>query len=245
MERDVVGTNELLLWIDDLPRNFRGDNLDNVEAVLKKLGERPYKGLFVVATAPDDQLDKRYRAWLKDNDFIRYYSAAIGFRPFSGYFNSRGTLHADEGRPAEALADYDEAIRLDPDYAWAFYNRGRVLRQFERFEEAVVDLEAAAGLGVDTLYLHMHLAGCYRRLERAGEAARHLALARERLSEDDTIYNRACLEALAGNDDLALQLLEQALDAGKVGRDWVCVDADWYWLRHDPRFRRLVGDCQS
>ena len=108
-------------------------------------------------------------------------------------------------------------------------------------EEAITDLETRARLGPDTAGLHVDLAGAYRDLGRAGDAARHVALARECLPEDD-LYNRACLEAIAGNDNLALDLLAQALAAGQVDREWVRRDPDWKPLRDHPRFRELTGE---
>ncbi|MCW5864932.1 MAG: tetratricopeptide repeat protein [Anaerolineae bacterium] len=170
------------------------------------------------------------------------YNEAIRLDPaLVQAFNSRGLLHAGHGRPDEALADYGEAIRLDPTDATAFYNRGNLLRQLGRMEEAITDLETRARLGPDTAGLHVDLAGAYRDLGRAGDAARHVALARECLPEDD-LYNRACLEAIAGNDNLALDLLAQALAAGQVDREWVRRDPDWKPLRDHPRFRELTGE---
>ena len=39
-------------------------------------------------------------------------------------YNNRGAAKAALGRYDDALADYDEAVRLKPDYAYAYYNRG-------------------------------------------------------------------------------------------------------------------------
>src|SRR5882724_4269307 len=41
--------------------------------------------------------------------------------------NNRGLAFRAKGDIARALADYDEAVRLDPDYAGAFNNRGVTL----------------------------------------------------------------------------------------------------------------------
>jgi tetratricopeptide (TPR) repeat protein len=39
-------------------------------------------------------------------------------------FLVRGIAYAGKGQYIRAIQDYDEAIRLDPKYAEAFYNRG-------------------------------------------------------------------------------------------------------------------------
>jgi hypothetical protein len=99
-------------------------------------------------------------------------------------------------------------------------------------------------LGDDAFDLHLNLAGCYRDLGRAAGMERHLALARERVQPDDSPYNRACLEAIAGNDEPALDLLAQALAIKGVEREWVRRDPDWKPLRDHPRFRALVEEPQ-
>jgi tetratricopeptide (TPR) repeat protein len=49
-------------------------------------------------------------------------------------------------RPAEALASYDRAIAFKPDHAEAYYNRGNILREFERLEEALSSYDRAIAL---------------------------------------------------------------------------------------------------
>src|SRR5262244_419059 len=39
-------------------------------------------------------------------------------------FNNRGNAYYDKKEHDRAIADYDQAIKLDPNYARAFYNRG-------------------------------------------------------------------------------------------------------------------------
>lgn len=40
-------------------------------------------------------------------------------------YYARGRAHADSGRHAQAIADFDDAIRLDPDHTNALHDRGR------------------------------------------------------------------------------------------------------------------------
>ena len=47
----------------------------------------------------------------------------------------------DLKRPAEALASYDKAIALKPDYAQAHNNRGAALRDLKRPAEALASYE--------------------------------------------------------------------------------------------------------
>ncbi len=56
--------------------------------------------------------------------------------------NSAGNFHAGAGRPAEALALFDRALRLDPAFGEAAINRAIVLTRLGRAFEAAADLAA-------------------------------------------------------------------------------------------------------
>ena len=52
------------------------------------------------------------------------------------YYN-RALSHQDANRPDLALADYGEAIRLDPDYASAYLNRAYLYMDADKLDEAI------------------------------------------------------------------------------------------------------------
>ena len=54
------------------------------------------------------------------------------------------------GRHEEAVADLDEAIRLQPHFAGAYITRGIVKNHLGRKEEAIADCKTAIGLGRDS-----------------------------------------------------------------------------------------------
>jgi tetratricopeptide (TPR) repeat protein len=58
-------------------------------------------------------------------------------------WNTLGTVVDARGDAVDALAFFDEALRLDPDFAKARYNRGNARLQFGDFEGALADCEAA------------------------------------------------------------------------------------------------------
>jgi tetratricopeptide (TPR) repeat protein len=79
---------------------------------------------------------------------------------------------------------------------------------------------------------------------RAGEYARAREILEEALRERDAPairYNLACVEALAGNADRALEELGAAIAAEERFAASAAADEDFASLRDDPRFSALVG----
>ena len=56
------------------------------------------------------------------------------------YFN-QGSTKLHSGQHEEAIADFDEAIRLKPDYAEAYNSRGYAKGMLGQFEKAIADLD--------------------------------------------------------------------------------------------------------
>ena len=61
-------------------------------------------------------------------------------------FSDRGAAWYFKGEFQKAVADYDEAIRLDPDHAQTYTNRGAALRKLGRSELALKDETSAIRL---------------------------------------------------------------------------------------------------
>ena len=57
-----------------------------------------------------------------------------------------------------AIADYNEAIRLDPKQAWAYFNRGIFRRDRMEWGKALADLDEAIRLDPRRSYAHYHRA---------------------------------------------------------------------------------------
>jgi uncharacterized protein CbrC (UPF0167 family) len=61
------------------------------------------------------------------------------------------------------------------------------------------------------------------------------------LVEQESEYNRAWFEAIAGNRRAALDLLRTVVERAPGMKDWAQRDLDFISLRDDPEFRALVG----
>ena len=58
------------------------------------------------------------------------------------YFD-RGNSHFDDAKFEKAIADYSQAIRIDPEYATAYNNRGLSYHQLGQDEKAIDDYSQA------------------------------------------------------------------------------------------------------
>ena len=58
-------------------------------------------------------------------------------------YNNRALAHADKGEFGFAIRDYDEALRRDPELAWAYAGRGRAHQAVGEHDKAIRDLDEA------------------------------------------------------------------------------------------------------
>jgi len=65
----------------------------------------------------------------------------------------RGRAYLARGWFAQALADFDEAVRIDPKFAGAWNNRGWTLMKMGRHQEALASIDRAISLKKDEKYL--------------------------------------------------------------------------------------------
>lgn len=61
----------------------------------------------------------------------------------AGAFLDRGITLANQGEYESAIADFTEAVRLNPNYVAAYNNRGNAYKDKEDYDRAIVDYEAA------------------------------------------------------------------------------------------------------
>ena len=67
-------------------------------------------------------------------------------------YYDQGRELKDSEKYNEAIAAYDKAIELDPDYTYAWYSRGISLDDLERYEEAIASYDKALELDPDYTY---------------------------------------------------------------------------------------------
>jgi regulator of sirC expression with transglutaminase-like and TPR domain len=64
-------------------------------------------------------------------------------------YKNRAKLFAAQGELDQALADFNQSIELEPDFAQNYYDRALVYRDMENPRAAIVDLELFLTLNED------------------------------------------------------------------------------------------------
>jgi TolB-like protein/Flp pilus assembly protein TadD len=176
------------------------------------------------------------------------FARAIGLDPRNfeaRYFHARACFQ--QGRFEEAAALFRAAAAVREDYQAAFF-AAQSLEGLGRHEEALAEYASAE----EVARRHMELnpddprAATMRAVSlcRLGREAEGLEWAERALTidkEDAGVrYNAACLFALAGQPERALDCLEEAVAVGFGNREWLRHDPDLDGLRGNPSFERLV-----
>jgi tetratricopeptide (TPR) repeat protein len=79
-------------------------------------------------------------------------------------------IYGDIGQRERAIADYDEAIRLDPKYATAYYNRGVIYGDIGQRERAIADYDEAIRLDPTLAQAWFNKGAVYANIGRLQEA---------------------------------------------------------------------------
>jgi tetratricopeptide (TPR) repeat protein len=118
-----------------------------------------------------------------------------------------GTALHESGRLDEAVARYEKAVGLEPDYAPAYNNLGVTLRAQGKVDAAIAAYERGLRLDADYPDLHYNLANALLSQNRADEAAAHLN--RSLAGEPDSAANHNNLgTALAARGQFAQAVSE-------------------------------------
>ncbi len=163
-----------------------------------------------------------------------------------------GRIRFQQGRHDEAADLFDEAAAAREDYQAAFFAAqarealGDAAGATERYRTALEVAERHMDLNPDDPRAATMRAVSLCRLGKPDEGEVWAEKALEIDPSDAGVrYNVACLFALEGKSERAIDCLEEAIAAGFGLRDWIRQDPDLASLRGEPRFEQLVSDDAS
>jgi tetratricopeptide (TPR) repeat protein len=161
---------------------------------------------------------------------------------------ARGLARAGSD-PSGSLADFDQALRLEPRSLPAMQNKAHVLSRLGRNEQAVKVL-------TDLIELYPHYVNArsgrgvlYARLNNRKAALEDAAEALRLSDRPPTQYQVAGIYAMTSRANAedrpeAFRLLSLALRAG-VGFNYLAIDRELDPIRDDPKFKQVVDAARE
>jgi len=127
------------------------------------------------------------------------------------HFNAGADLHR-QGRFEEAITDYDEAIRLDPQLALAYYNRGVAYQSMGQPQRAIQDYDEAIRLDPQYAPAYVNRGIIYRNLGQPQRAIQDYDEAIRLDPQDAPAYlNRGNAYVALGQPQRAIQDYDEAI----------------------------------
>ena len=157
-------------------------------------------------------------------------------------WDTLGNLYKSAGHYKEALLAYQQAIKNDPSKALFHHHVGLVYACEGRMDDAIDAFQRVIEMDPDHALAHATLGGYYRKKGLEELAQKHVGIAMKSIFDSENEYNRACLAAICGNTDQAVDLLRVALKNKQTYVDWILRDPDLDFIRQDPRFKQLISD---
>ena len=156
-------------------------------------------------------------------------------------WDALGTLYKSAGLYKEAILAHQQAISIDPARASYHHHLGLDFAGAERDEDAISAFQKVIEIDPDHYLAHATLGGYYRKLGLEELAQKHIGKAMRNIYDNESEYNRACLEAISGNVEKAIDLLHIALEKKQTYLEWVIHDPDLDFIRDDSRFKALIS----
>ncbi len=153
-----------------------------------------------------------------------------------------GTLYKTTGRYDEAVHAFEQAISIAPGIVSYYHNLGLVYSAKGENKDAFNTFQKVLELDPKHSLTHASLGGYYKKIGLDELAQKHIGKAMKHIYESENEYNRACLDAICGNTDQAIDLLRVALENEQTYVNWVLHDSDLDTLREDERFKQLISE---
>ena len=158
------------------------------------------------------------------------------------FWFEQGTQKYMNGDFIGAIASYDRALEIKPDYPDAWYNRGIALGNLGRFEQAIASYDRALEFKPDYPDVWYNRGIALDNLGRFEQAiASYDRAIKINSNYANAYYNKACCYGLQNNVELAIENLQRAINLDVKYQDLAKTDKDFEQIRGDERFQSLLS----
>ena len=167
------------------------------------------------------------------------YRRVVQVNPKNARAGHAGKSPQVRGAVPACSVGHRQAIDNDPSKALFHHHLGLVYACDGRIDDAIAAFQKVIELEPDHSLAHAALGGYYRKKGLEELAQKHIGIAMKSIFDSENEYNRACLAAICGNTDQALELLRVALMNKQTYVDWILRDPDLDFIRQDPGLSSL------
>jgi tetratricopeptide (TPR) repeat protein len=172
---------------------------------------------------------------------VARFKRIIQINPRNAFaWETLGGLYKSLGKFKDAITSYQQALALDSTKPSYFYQLGLVYSAERRDQEAMDAFQRVLSMDPQHTLANASLGSYYRKMGLNDLAQKHIDIALKDVYEEENEYNQACLEAICGNTDRALELLQVAIEDNPTYINWAQHDPDLDILRNDQRFYMLI-----
>jgi serine/threonine protein kinase len=182
---------------------------------------------------------------LRHDEAIAVLNVARELDPLSPFVHSfLGQFLFDARRYEEAAESARYVLALDPSFFHAHEVLSRVYVQMGRLDEAIEECEKSYRFSNGMLFALARKGYLQAKMGRRSDAE-HVLSTLTQLSTERFVppYQFALIHAGWSDAEASLDWLEKAYDARDVRLTFLPPDPTWDFLRHEPRFRRLLQRC--
>ncbi|MCS6989588.1 MAG: tetratricopeptide repeat protein [Chloroherpetonaceae bacterium] len=145
-----------------------------------------------------------------------------------------------------AVADFTQAINLDPRNAIAYHNRGSARYCLGEYNEAIADFTKALELNPKDAEAYSHRAGAkFQSKDYNGAIADYIKATELDPSLNSAYYFICRSYSLLGQKEKALQYLQKALETGYDDFESLASNVDLNNIRALPLFEKLVDEFKA
>ena len=210
-------------------KNLSPEHYANFQKEFSELAE-----YIIRFTEPDygkiDAIDK------KIGNLVKQYKVKL----HPAYYFELGNVYDGLSKYKKAIESFNKAIKIEPDHADAWFNKGVALGELGRYDEALKAFNKAIKIEPDH-YAWVNKGVALGKLGRYDEVLKAFNKAIKIKPDHDAWYNKACAYSLKRDKENALKSLSKSIKLNPEFKKEVKRDEDFKEFWDDEDFKKILS----